>query len=188
MIEAGRRLGGAVGLLDPHPERQEHLENLGPEGRPAGVGVRQARQAEIVLQGPEEHEIGQAVEDPPVQGQRFALQDELGHALADRQDAAVDETLDPGRVLDFDLDLRADLLPDPRRGEQDVRPDLAQVLLDRLHPLREVHREGLDQRPVDPELLLADPGKRQEGHVLEVVAGRVDLVLELGHPHHVASG
>ena len=118
----------------------------------------------------------------------LAAENEIRHPVAHRQAQGVNAPFDPGRILDLHLDVRTDLLPDPRRGEQDVGADFPEVFLDRFDALGKVDGEPHHEGPVNSELLLADPGEGQKGHVFETLAGGVNLILDFGHPHHVLLG
>ena len=87
-----------------------------------------------------------------------------------------------------DLDVRADFFPDARRRQQDMGPYFTNVDLDGFDLLRKIYGKGVVNRPVHAELLFTDPGKRQEGNILEVITGGIHFILSCGHRNHIVLG
>ncbi len=167
------QLGLAVELAQRHAHGEKELEGVRPQGRAAGGRRAQVAESETVLQRPEEQPVGQL---------RLPLA--FGGRLLGQLHAEIEHPLLEGRsVHHLRLDVGGDALPDPRRQQHEIGPDLAQVGHHRLRLLDEVDDLPADQRLRHGIDLLHDPGQGQHrdivvGGILRVVLQVVETVLE----------
>ena len=96
--------------------------------------------------------------------------------------------LDAAGVLHPDLGAGEQALVDARRGEDVGRADLAAIVLHRLRALRTGDAEAGDQRLGIGEDVVADPGDRQIGDDLLVLAEPVEVDAVAGRDQHVVEG
>ena len=100
----------------------------------------------------------------------------------------VEEALQGGGIEDLYLHGGGEVLPDPRWAEEQVGPDLPDVLSGGLGALGEVHGEAEEHAAGDAHHLLADPGEREEADELVGLQLGVHLPEVGGHGEHVAVG
>ena len=130
-------------------------------------------------------QIGEEVQAAPEERHAAVLQPQVRHLVAHRHQALVQEALERRRVHDLHLHGRVQPLPDPRRREQHVRADLADVVQRGLGLLGEVDGEADGQGGGHGHHLLADPGEREEGDELVRRLARVHLVQAERHGEQV---
>ncbi|MPL60733.1 hypothetical protein SDC9_06294 [bioreactor metagenome] len=163
-----RGLGLAVELLQVDAERAVEVEDLRPDRLARGIADADAREAEGVLQRPEDEEPAKRIAQPVEHADRFAVEDRGADPAGQRHVMVEQPFLHPPRIFHADHHLRQLAFEYPRRGEEIGRPDLAQVGHHRRGVFRAVHGEA---RPIglsDREDEIADPGHRQIGeHLFE---------------------
>ena len=71
--------------------------------------------------------------------------------------------LHQSRIGHLDPDLRGQVFPEPRRGDDDLGSDLPEVRFDRFRRFGEIHREPAGERDARAPDLIDDPGRRRNG-------------------------
>ena len=160
----------AIELFDVDSQAAVEVEEVGSDRLAGRVGQPDPRKAENVLQGLVEQVPAERVEKTILPGNGLAVEDSSPGAPGDPHEEVEHPALDRGGILHADQDLREHVLVNARRGEVVGRPDLLEVVGDRVARLRTADAEARYARLGVREEVVADPGHRQIGeHLVSLV-------------------
>ncbi len=153
----------AVELFDVNPERAVKRKDFRPDRLPCRVRQANAPKPQVVLEGPVNQELPDAVQQP-LPGAGWLLGEHpAAHALRHIHKVVKDLAFDPTRIFNANHHRGQNIFPNARWGKEIGRADLVYIVQHRGPTFRAIHRKAGTIKHAVRKNMIPHPGHRQVG-------------------------